>query len=524
MESTSILAAARRRWWVIVLLAALGAGVGAIPSSQKSVDATTQWQASHTLLLSTTSLGDSVFNDPVAFNQLQLFAVTGEVPRRVAQKLNYQGVPAALAAQVTVTIDTSNAALRISTTQTTADQAVTIADAFADELVSYLAERQDALQADREAASLARLDSLQTEIETLEPKALADPNDQVVGAQLEALRRQYSSEFEGYRQLQVDQGQIQLTTLERAQPIAITQQGLSAPRSRSGRGVLAGLVGAIAGLGVAILWARADRRIRTRAQAEAIFGLRSQVAIPDTGKGAHHGVVVVPGRHDVLSDSYRTLRSVVGFVETGLPHGQNQAQIALVVSAGSGDGKTSVSANLAAAFVETGLTTVAVNTDFRRPSLSERLLGHAPEPVGFFPEDIADLPVPMLVSRTSIEGLSIFDLAGAQGSPGELARITARLLPQLAKEFAAVVVDTSPVGATAEVLEIVPRADVIVLVVRLGHTHIESAQRTIEIIRTLTEAPLLLTVVGEAPERDDYYEYGRARQPGKKRKPPKSGA
>ena len=69
-----------------------------------------------------------------------------------------------------------------------------------------------------------------------------------------------------------------------------------------------------------------------------------------------------------------------------------------------------------------------------------------------------------------------------------------------------------------------PRADVIVLVVRLGHTHIESAQRTIEIIRTLTEAPLLLTVVGEAPERDDYYEYGRARQPGKKRKPPKSGA
>ncbi len=346
----------------------------------------------------------------------------------------------------------------------------------------------------------------------------------MLGAQLEALRRQYSSEFEGYRQLQVDQGQIQLTTLERAQPIAITAQGLSAPKSRSGRGVLAGLVGAVAGLGVAILWARADRRIRTRAQAEAIFGLRSQVAIPDTGKGAHHGVVVVPGRHDVLSDSYRTLRSVVGFVETGLPHGQNLAQIALVVSAGSGDGKTSVSANLAAAFVETGLTTVAVNTDFRRPSLSERILGRAPDPVGFFPEDIADLPVPMLVSRTPIEGLSVFDLAGAQGSPGELARITARLLPELAKEFAAVVVDTSPVGATAEVLEVVPRADVIVLVVRLGHTHIDSAQRTIEIIRTLTDAPLLLTVVGEAPERDDYYEYGRARQPARKRKPSKSGA
>ncbi len=511
---------------MIVLLAALGGAVGAIPSSAKSVDATTTYTAAHTLLLSNTSVNDSLFSDPVAFNQLQLFAVTGEVPRRVADKLDYAGVPAALAAQVTVVIDTSNAALRISTQQSTADAAVQIADAFADELVAYLAERQDELKNARLADSLERQNVLEADIDALKPQLAATPDDAVLSAQLSALQAQYEAEFGSYRRLQEEEGQIQLTTLERAQPIQITQQGLSAPKSRTGRGILAAGVGAIAGLGVAILWARADRRIRSRLQAEEIFGLRSQVAIPTQKGNAGHGVVVLPGRHDQLSDAYRTLRSVVGFVEAGHKQQRTRAPITLVISSGPGDGKTSVSANLAAAFVESGLRTVAVNTDFRRPALSERILGRKPDVIGFFPEDIPDLPIAMLVDRTTIEGLYTFDLASAIGSPGDLARMTARTLPQLATEFEAVVIDSSPVGATAEVLEIVPHADVIVVVVRVDHTYIESAQRTIDIIRALTEAPLLLTVVGEAPDSPDYYEYGGhhhiGRHHSRKGKPAKS--
>ena len=524
MEPASILTAARRRWWVIVLLAALGGAVGAIPSSEESVDATTTYSAAHTLLLSNTSVDDSVFSDPVAFNQLQLFAVTGEVPRRVAEKIEYPDVPAALAAQVTVTIDTSNAALRISTVQSTADAAVEIADAFADELVTYLSERQDELKNARLADSLERQNALEADIEALKPQLLNAPDDAVLTAQLSALQAQYEAEFGSYRRLQEEKGQIQLTTLERAQPIQITEQGLSAPKSRMGRGVLAGLVGAALGLGVAILWARADRRIRSRGQAEEIFGLRSQVAIPTTKESAGHGVVVLPGRHDQLSDAYRTLRSVVGFVEAGQKAQREHAPITLVISSGSGDGKTSVSANLAAAFVESGMRTVAVNTDFRRPSLSERILGRKPEVIGFFPEDIPDLPISMLIDRTTIEGLFTFDLASVIGSPGDLARMTGRMLPQLANDFDAVVVDSSPVGATAEVLEIVPLADLIVVVVRVDHTYIESARRTIDIVRALTQAPLLLTVVGEAPDSPDYYEYGTRHHGARKGKPAKSKA
>jgi hypothetical protein len=69
------------------------------------------------------------------------------------------------------------------------------------------------------------------------------------------------------------------------------------------------------------------------------------------------------------------------------------------------------------------------------------------------------------------------------------------------------VVDSSPVGATAEVLELVPLADVIVVVARLGNTSITTAQHTIEVLRSLTTADMLLAVVGDASDKGNYYYY-----------------
>lgn len=512
VDRDTVIGALRRRWWVIVALAVLGALAGALPNPSTTADSpvqNTDWLASHTLLVSNTSPGQNVYNDPTTFNQLQLFATVGEVPKRVAEEIGYSGQPAELASQITVTLDQQAAAMRISTTQDTPEEAVTIADAFANQLTTYIAERQDLLREQRLAATLERLDELEAQIEDLQVKVVFNPTDAVAQAQLDALSRQYSVAFEQNEQLKQDQGQVVLTTLESAQAIAQTEgaTGLAAPRSRLSRGILGGIVGAIVGFGVALLLAQFDKRIRTRPQAEELLGLRAQVTVPVAPVEATKQVVVEAGRHDSLTDSFRTLRSVVGFVEGGAAREDGRAPIILVVSPGPGDGKTSVSANLAAAYVESGARTIAVNTDFRRPALSERILGRKPEPLAFDAADLATVPPKFLLSKSDTSHLVLLDLAGVQASPGELARITARALPPIARLADAVVVDSSPVGATAEVLELVPTADVIVMVVRLNHTTIESARRTVEILRALTQAHLLLVVVGEQPERMDYYYY-----------------
>ncbi len=515
--------ALKRFWWIVVVFAAAGAVIGGLPEPENAADSVTRYSATHTILVSSTSDGGTIFADPLLFNQIQLFATTGEVPTRAAEAIDYGDSGAALAAQVTVTADQQNGALQIATTQTTADEAERIADAIGDELITYLAERQDTLRDDRLAANLARLDELEAQVQDAETTSQADVNDRVAAAQLEALERQYSVAFEQFNILQADEGQLVLTTLQRAQPVAITEQGLTAPRSRVGRAVLGGIAGLAVGVGLALLLARSDRRIRNREQAEQLLGLKASSIVPDAPKHDVATLAVRPDRHDPLSDSYRTMRSVISFIDNEHDRDPKQAAIVVVVSPGQGDGKTSVSANLAAAFVESGDRTVAVNSDFRRPALSKRLIGYEPTPSAADLRSLETGPLQMAILPTDDRQLVLLDLAGMAGqSPSDLARSTGKILRRLGKVADSIVVDTSPVGATAEVLEFVPVADTVLVVVRLGHTSITSARRTIDMIRTLSTGEILLVIVGGSSEDSAYYYYEppKAQSRFRRRKPP----
>ena len=85
-------------------------------------------------------------------------------------------------------------------------------------------------------------------------------------------------------------------------------------------------------------------------------------------------------------------------------------------------------------------------------------------------------------------------------------------LPELVQAAESVVIDSSPLGATAEVLELVPHADTIVMVAKVGHTRVADAQRAIEILRDLTSAPILLVLGGIKADRRQYESYGDSRQ------------
>lgn len=523
MNNTRPLDALRRFWWVVLVFTIGGLVVGGLPEPEQAADSITRWTASHTLLVSNTSNNAGGFTDPQSFNQLQLFATTGQVPARAAEAIGYKGEPAALAAQLVVSADQESGALRIGTTQETAAEAVEVADAIAEELTAYLAERQDQLREDRITSTLSRLEELKQQVAEVQQILLVPATDQfgpealpaedpIARAELDALSRQYSVVFEQFNLLQADQGQLVLTTLERAQPIAIQERGLSAPQSRRARGVLGGLVGAAIGFGVALLLARADRKIRTDEQATELLGMGINTTIPAVRHHSTAELAVRPGQHGPLPDSYRTLRSMIAFLDATNEKLSDRASITVVVSPGPSDGKTSIAANLAAAMVESGARTVAVNTDFRRPTLSKRLGVLSPEPTGVDLASTHDAPLELMLAPGDNPALAVLDLSGVRGNnPGDLARATSRLLPRVAMVADSVVVDTSPIGATAEVLEVIPGADNIIMVVRLGHTTTSGAGRAIEKIRSLSTGNLLLVVLGGATgDSGNYYYYTQA--------------
>ncbi len=500
----SVWNALRRRWPIVVLFTVLGGVIGALPSPKRVEDQAQQYTATNTMVVNQPQLG---FDSNLAINpnQLTLFATNGDVPEAVWEQLGYGENPASLAAQVEVVYDQSNGSLTFTTTQDDADRAVAIADAFATELQAFVASEQDAISDSRTGAIEERITLLENDLEELEGEVAFRPDDLVLQAQVAAKQSQLQTQIELRDQLQQTETRLVLNNLSSAQAVAIEERGLGAPTSRTTRALLGAGVGFVVGLAIALLLARLDRKIRTPEQLEAATGLKVRAVIPHEPRNEHGDLVVLPDRHDALADAYRAMRALLSFLAADLPD-RAGGRMVLVVSPGPSDGKTSVASNLAAAFAESGGRTIAVNTDFRRPALIPRLLGGRRLQWDIPLEEAARRPVRSLVVPSPKEGLGVMDLASIQASPNELARTTAGHVPELRKVADTIVVDTSPVTATAEVLEMVPQADLVVIVTRLGHTPTESARRTVESVKALSRAELVLTMVG-ANAKSGYYDY-----------------
>jgi Mrp family chromosome partitioning ATPase len=518
MTNNTALGAIKRRWWIVALFAVIGAAFGAIPQPATVEETATTYVATHTLLLNDTAAAQSG-QTIVSANQVTLFATVGEVPARAADAIGYVGNPAELASQVEAAFDFGTGALTLTTTQDTAELAEQIPDAFAQELTGYLAERQDEVYEARVAGALGRLDELEAQINDLTAQLGAAPDDVILLSRRDALARQYSVAFEQAEALDRNPPVLAFTTLQEAQAVEQVDRGLSAPTGRSTRAALGLVLGAALGLAVAVLLGRLDRALRTREQAEEAMDLRARAVIPKVKDVDRDGLVVATGRHDAISDAYRTVRNVVGFVLGGVDT-QGRAPVVLVVSPGASDGKTSLAANLAAAFAETGKRTVAVNTDFRRPRLAKALVPGQDVTLPFLPEDVPALQTRALLTKTGRADLVLMDLSSIDASPGELARATAGRIEDLAQVADQVVIDTAPVGASPEVLEFVPHADVIVVTARLGHTNIAAAERTAAILRDVATVPVVLVLTGVKTQKTPYYEYAdrRSREEGE---PPK---
>jgi Mrp family chromosome partitioning ATPase len=510
MNQNPHLAAIKRRWWLVVALALLGAIIGAIPQSERVEEQATSFTATHTMLPN--EGGDTSI---VSTSQVALLATTGEVPARVAERLDFSGNPAELAALVNVNFELETGALRFTTTQANALDAEELADAFAEELNGYLAERQDEVYQDRLQASRDRVAELQDQLDTIGGTLFSDPTNAVLLAERDAISRSYGLAFEQNQVLEGSGGQLTFTTLQSAQAVPQVDRGLSAPTSRRTRAMMGLIVGATLGIISAVILGRLDSKIRSKDQAEEIMGMRARSTIPKVKSTERDHVIVRPGRHDPLSDSYRTVRNVVRFVQGGLETGP-AARVTLVVSPGPGDGKTSMAANLAAAFAESGDRTVAVNADFRRPRLTAAMLEAGTPELPFHVEDLDIVETGSLVKGTENRNLKVMDLATIKASPGDLVRGLIGHMAVLSDVSDEIIIDTSPVGATAEVLELLPYADVIIVVVRVGHTSIQAAERTNAILRDIATAPTLMVLTGIKAEKNPYFEYGDQRWPSEK--------
>jgi Mrp family chromosome partitioning ATPase len=524
-----------RRWPIIAVAAFIGAAFAFIGTEAEPEPVTSTYTAAHTVLVSTPEFGQQSLVGTTSFAQIPVFATTGEVPRAVAEQLDYGGPPAALAAELIVESDSETGTVRFTTEQPDPQEAVRIADAFAEETVRYLSQRQEDLRQERLSNALADVERLEDEIQQLDqqisdelavlvadlPENAPTPEtDSVVRAQRDTAVVEYSVAYEAYRSLLTRETEdLTLTTLERAQPVRVDTGGFTPPRTRATRVPIAAGIGALLGAGVALLAERLDAKVRDRRKAEEAFGAGVVAELPSLNRKQRAlRLVVGPKAHHAAAEAFRSLRTSITFMAAG---GQPLADddrvgVILVSSPGPGEGKTTIAANLAVAFAETGRSVVVVNSDFRRPVVSSILTDERPSlPAGL--AGIDRLNATSYLSPTKIPGVQLLDLSPLGGTPGDLTRATVRLISNLAEQVDVLIIDTPPLAVTTEALDFVPVSKVVVLVARIGRTASAVAQRAGELVRFggAEHIAVALNDTGSSRlGRPSYYDYygGRRRR------------
>jgi Mrp family chromosome partitioning ATPase/capsular polysaccharide biosynthesis protein len=537
MDIIAYLRVLRRHVWLIVLCAVIGGGLGAASTllESETTRSARYYRAEHTLLVNASGGDDSDLLRPVfqSLDQLALLTTAGEVPDRVADELGED--PREIVTHLVLVTNGATQTLDIVAAYRDPQQAEAVANTFADELIATLNELEQTRYNETRDEAITDLQELKNQIATLDAQVANPPpgsNVEVIRAERDSTVNQYRVAYERFQQFaNADVPTAGLTTLQSAEAIPIgaseynarlergqlgnniiaqgspvdenaDASGASESTSFSGpvsRGVLGGLLGLIVGIGLAVVIDRVDRRLRTREEVESTFGMPVLAEIPALTQEQQQEYHVLSREQPMsaAAEAYRAVRSSLLFQRTASRRNDEDRPspfVVMVSSPGAKEGKTTTVANLGVLFAETGARTLAMNCDYRRPTLHQ-----------YF--GVENEPRQLLDS--GVEGLWIIADAALPGdkSPFSVVDEQRRLIAMARERFDVVILDTAPMLATNDATELLDLSDLVVLVARVDETTSEAALRSRELLSRLDGRPAGVVMVGSEPTGTGYYHY-----------------
>jgi capsular exopolysaccharide synthesis family protein len=504
----------RRRWRLLVSCILIAGAVAWVTTPANPSERQLTYEATHTLLRD-----DSSSTPPPALAQIALFVRTGDVPKRVAERIGFDGNPGELAQRVDVVPEETSGSIDIVASGPSPDDAAELANTFAEETLAFFGERAQAEQTTGLDAANEEVARLQGEIDELEAQIeSAGGSTARLEAQRDAKVRQYGVALDEQTQIlnQPPPSAGYVTLAEASPDLAGPKDGgFETPRSRSARTAIALILGLGLGLAAVLIAERFDPRIHTREAATEAFGLPVVAEVPkvagERGKGPR-SIALVEAPMSASAEAYRTLRasilltpvSQLGHAPT-VPGPAEEPQVVLVTSPAPGEGKTTTVANLAAAFAETGRSVLVLSCDFRRPEI-HRYFGAAQTP-GLSTVLNQTLELHTVIRGTTVPGVSIAADGGGLRRLGDLAAEGHELIATARGLADIVLVDTAPVLATNDASELIHAVDAVVVVCRNGGTTTDSARRARVLLERLGTPVVGVALVGVAESESSYASY-----------------
>lgn len=224
-----------------------------------------------------------------------------------------------------------------------------------------------------------------------------------------------------------------------------------------------GVVGGLAlGLGVALLAFLLDKRIRRVEDLEEVSGDVPAIGEVPVARGRGSAPLInFHTGYSPAAEAMRTLRTQVRFLGAG-------EQVHLVTSAVPGEGKSFIASNLARSFVEAGDRVLLINADLRAPSIERAF--HLSGVVGLSNVLAGQIDASDVIIAGGSRTPDIIPAGPIPPNPSELLghdRMK-RLLAEARKKYDVVIIDTPPLTAVTDTLVLVPQADAVIMVARIG--------------------------------------------------------
>ena len=270
--------------------------------------------------------------------------------------------------------------------------------------------------------------------------------------------------------------------------------------------IIAGIVAGLAlGIGGAFAASVFDPRLRREEQLRALYRLPILARIPVESRARSENAIAPHQLSPAGVEAYRTLRATLT-----APRGRDVAdrsRAVLITGASPSEGKTTTALNLAASLALAGKRVILIESDLRRPKVGKALGVSATRGIASVLIDGLPLQEALMTSEAYGENLKLLlvDRAG-EWMADQFSLPAARGLVDEAKEMADyVIIDSPPLAEVIDALPLVQMTDDVVIVCRLGRTHINKLQRLGEILAQYNIRPAGFAVVGVSPTAEYGY-------------------
>ncbi|NGP76693.1 polysaccharide biosynthesis tyrosine autokinase [Balneolaceae bacterium YR4-1] len=179
----------------------------------------------------------------------------------------------------------------------------------------------------------------------------------------------------------------------------------------------------------------------------------------------------------------------------------------LITSSGKGEGKTTLTANLGAAFAEIDKKVLIIDCDFRRPAVHK--LFSIDNSDGINEVLFEGSKLSGAIKESGIEGLSLLPTGGKPMSPANLLASDKfkEMIKVVCPNYDIILFDTPPHGLVSDVASLLNLTDSVIVAAKFGETKINVLSHTLDDLDNNEETNLSLVLTAYKPDKSyDSYE------------------